>query len=93
MEFAQWIEVQTEFPDVRPAGQVFWSVDESAPHGYGVFSSPRRERLLDYLSGMRRAAEIEVYEIKSLPELMLEGEAKLETGLSKLAPHHSLDKN
>tara|TARA_R110000868_G_scaffold11516_3_gene56301 strand:- start:1368 stop:1724 length:357 start_codon:yes stop_codon:yes gene_type:complete len=91
MDFARWIEVQTEYPDVRPAGQVYWSIDEDAPEGYGIFAAPRRQRLEAYLTGMRRAAEIEIHEVKPLAELLQEGAAKLEGGLSGLALHRSLD--
>ena len=92
MAFARWIEEQDEYPDVRLLGEVYWSIDEDAPAGFAVFACGRRERLEAYLSGMRRAAAIEIHQVKPMRDLMMEGAAKLEGGLKGLPPLRSLDR-
>jgi len=92
MAFARWMDEQTEYPDVRIVGQVYWCIEEASPAGYGVFACGRRERLLDYLAGMRRAGSVDIHEVKPLAVLLAEGEAKLEGGLKGLAEHQSLDR-
>lgn len=92
MAFAQWMAAQTEFPDVHVVGQIYWSIDEEHPAGYGVFSCGRRERLQAYLSEMRRAAQITIHEIKPVDELLAEGAAKLEGSLKGRPPFLPLDR-
>lgn len=76
LEYAEWVQTQTEFPDVRGLTSIVWGCEE--PIGFGLFEAPSEERLREFLAPLRRYQQLRILPCKYLHEVMQLGREKLE---------------
>jgi hypothetical protein len=77
VDFADWMETQTEFADIRPL-HVWWSA-EKPPTAYAVLEAPSVDQVGEFLTKLPTPVKLELQGVRVLADVLEEGRGRLAT--------------
>jgi hypothetical protein len=75
LEYANWVEAQTEFPTVRRLTPIVWACEE--PVGFGLYEAESEGDLQSFLARLHNTESVRVLPCRYLSEVMQLAELRL----------------